>query len=211
MNIYEKLQKARVELQDLNLKMGGYNKFADFKYFELKDFLPEINKIFNKLKLFSKFDLLENGGVLTIINAEKIDEQVTFTTPKAEIILKGQNGLQMIGSTHTYLKRYCYLNALEIVEDDIVNATIDKDKSENQNSNFFKSWRGKRDEKYYYVDTHNGYVATTSEKGFEDDDFNHEIGNYFKTLELAEKYLSDLKEFSRKWHEKNGSHEKEEE
>lgn len=130
MNIFEKIQSARVELQEINLKMGGYNKFADFKYFELKDFLPEINKIFNKLKLFSKFDLLENEGILTIINAEKTDEQVTFTTPKAEIVLKGQNGLQMIGSTHTYLKRYCYCNALEIVEDDAINATIDKEKTE---------------------------------------------------------------------------------
>lgn len=130
MNIFEKIQAARVELQEMNLKMGGYNKFADFKYFELKDFLPEINKIFNKLKLFSKFDLLENEGILTIINAEKTDEQVTFTTPKAEIVLKGQNGLQMIGSTHTYLKRYCYCNALEIVEDDAINATIDKEKTE---------------------------------------------------------------------------------
>jgi peptidyl-prolyl cis-trans isomerase family protein len=130
MNIFEKIQAARVELQEMNLKMGGYNKFADFKYFELKDFLPEINKIFNKLKLFSKFDLLENEGILTIINAEKTEEQVTFTTPKAEIVLKGQNGLQMIGSTHTYLKRYCYCNALEIVEDDAINATIDKEKTE---------------------------------------------------------------------------------
>ena len=197
MNIYEKLQKARVELQESGLKKSGYNKFANFDYFELKDFLPKINEIFLKLKLFSKFDLLENEGVLTIINAEKPDEKEKFVT----------NGLQQIGST---LKRYCYYNALEIIINDEVDATIDKDKSENQNSNFFKSWRGKRDEKYYYVDTHNGYVATTSEKGFEDDDFNHEIGNYFKTLELAEKYLSDLKEFSRKWHEKNGSYEKEE-
>ena len=53
MNIYEKLQKARVELQSLGLKMGGHNKFADFKYFELKDFLPKVNEIFENLKLFS--------------------------------------------------------------------------------------------------------------------------------------------------------------
>ena len=132
MNIYEKLQKARVELQSLGLKMGGHNKFADFKYFELKDFLPKVNEIFEKLKLFSKFDLLENEGVLTVINIEKTDEAITFVTPKAEIVLKGQNGLQMIGSTHTYLKRYCYLNALEIVEDDAINAIIDKDKYSKQ-------------------------------------------------------------------------------
>jgi peptidyl-prolyl cis-trans isomerase family protein len=135
-NIYEKLQKARVELQSLGLKMGGHNKFADFKYFELKDFLPKVNEIFEKLKLFSKFDLLENEGVLTVINTEKTDETITFVTPKAEIVLKGQNGLQMIGSTHTYLKRYCYLNALEIVEDDVINATIDKDKQQNKSKKY---------------------------------------------------------------------------
>lgn len=134
MNIYEKLQKARVELQELGLKMGGYNNHVNFKYFELRDFLPEVNSIFDKLKLFSKFDLLENEGVLTIINIEKTDETVTFVTPKPETILKGQNGLQMIGSAHTYLKRYCYLNALEIVDDDIINANIDKDKN-NTNQN----------------------------------------------------------------------------
>jgi peptidyl-prolyl cis-trans isomerase family protein len=132
MNIYEKLQTARVELQNSGLRMGGHNKFADFKYFELKDFLPKVNEIFEKLKLFSKFDLLENEGVLTVINIEKTDETITFVTPKAEIVLKGQNGLQMIGSTHTYLKRYCYLNALEIVEDDAINAIIDKDKYSKQ-------------------------------------------------------------------------------
>ena len=132
MNIYEKLQTARVELQNSGLRMGGYNKFTDFKYFELKDFLPKVNEIFEKLKLFSKFDLLENEGVLTVINIEKTDEVITFVTPKAEIVLKGQNGLQMIGSTHTYLKRYCYLNALEIVEDDAINAIIDKDKYSKQ-------------------------------------------------------------------------------
>lgn len=136
MNIYEKLQKARVELQSSGLKMGGHNKFADFKYFELKDFLPKVNEIFEKLKLFSKFDLLENEGVLTVINTEKTDETITFVTPKAEIVLKGQNGLQMIGSTHTYLKRYCYLNALEIVEDDVINATIDKDKQQNKSKKY---------------------------------------------------------------------------
>ncbi|ASQ48371.1 hypothetical protein BCB68_05170 [Leptotrichia sp. oral taxon 498] len=130
MNIYEKIQQARIELQEMNLKKSGFNKFANFKYYDLKDFLPEVNTLFNKLKLFSKFDLLEEKATLTIINAEKIDELVVFESPKAEITLKGQNALQMIGSTHTYLKRYCYLNALEIIEDDEVNATIDKDKKQ---------------------------------------------------------------------------------
>ena len=143
MNIYEKLQKARVELQESGLKKSGHNKFANFDYFELKDFLPKINEIFLKLKLFSKFDLLENEGVLTIINAEKPDEKEKFVTPKITVEMKGQNGLQQIGSTHTYLKRYCYYNALEIIISDEVEAIIDKDKTVNQNSDLAKKQTAK--------------------------------------------------------------------
>ena len=45
-NIYEKLQECRVELQKMNLKKTGENKFAGFKYYELADFLPTVNELF---------------------------------------------------------------------------------------------------------------------------------------------------------------------
>lgn len=134
MNIYEKIQQARVELQKMGIKKSGHNKFANFDYFELKDFLPKVNEIFLYLKLFSKFDLLENEGVLTIINTENPEETIVFSTPKATIDMKGQNGLQQIGSTHTYLKRYCYYNALEIIINDETEATIGKNDNKNNST-----------------------------------------------------------------------------
>ena len=134
MNIYEKIQQARVELQKMGIKKSGHNKFANFDYFELKDFLPKVNEIFLVLKLFSKFDLLENEGVLTIINSENPEESIVFSTPKATIDMKGQNGLQQIGSTHTYLKRYCYYNALEIIINDETEATIGKNDNKNNST-----------------------------------------------------------------------------
>ena len=134
MNIYEKIQQARVELQKMGIKKSGHNKFANFDYFELKDFLPKVNEIFLDLKLFSKFDLLENEGVLTIINTENPEESIVFSTPKATIDMKGQNGLQQIGSTHTYLKRYCYYNALEIIINDETEATIGKNDNKNNST-----------------------------------------------------------------------------
>ena len=134
MNIYEKIQQARVELQKMGIKKSGHNKFANFDYFELKDFLPKVNEIFLDLKLFSKFDLLENEGILTIINTENPEENIIFTTPKAVIEMKGQNGLQQIGSTHTYLKRYCYYNALEIIINDETEATIGKNDNKNNST-----------------------------------------------------------------------------
>ena len=126
-NIYEKLQLARIELQELKLKKSGKNKFANFNYYELADFLPHINKIFGELKLFSKFDLLLEKATLTIIDIENEKSQITFESDKTEAILKGTTAIQQLGATHTYLKRYLYLNALEIVENDAVDANIGKD------------------------------------------------------------------------------------
>ena len=51
LNLFQKLQKARVELQEMNLKKSGQNKFAGFSYYELSDFLPAINIICNNVNL----------------------------------------------------------------------------------------------------------------------------------------------------------------
>lgn len=132
MNIYEKLQAARVELQNKKLKKSGKNKFAGFEYFELSDFLPAINEIFNSHKLFSRFLINDNQATLQIINAEKTDEEIIFSMPTAELELKGCNKLQALGGVNTYMRRYLYLNALEIVEADLFDAEAGKDKENKQ-------------------------------------------------------------------------------
>lgn len=127
MNIYEKLQTSRIKLQEMKLKKSGLNKFANFSYYELADFLPQINKIFGEMKLFSKFDLLTEKATLTIIDIEKEESKIIFESDKIEAVLKGTTSIQQLGATHTYLKRYLYLNALEIVENDFVDASIGKE------------------------------------------------------------------------------------
>ena len=57
MNIYEKLSKARVLLQSKQLKKSGKNSYSCFTYFELGDFMPEVNKIFEEFGLCSVFNL----------------------------------------------------------------------------------------------------------------------------------------------------------
>ena len=99
----------------------------------MSDFLPQINKIFGEIKLFSKFDLLAEKATLTIIDIEKEGSQIIFESDKTEAILKGTTAIQQLGATHTYLKRYLYLNALEIVENDFVDASIGKDEKETSN------------------------------------------------------------------------------
>lgn len=123
MNIYEKLQKCRVELQNMKLKKSGENKFAKFKYFELADFLPAINKLFFENKLFSNFSIIEEVATLQIINCETPEECIFFKSPTASADKIG-TPIQALGAEHTYLRRYLYLNALEITEEDTLDAVI---------------------------------------------------------------------------------------
>lgn len=130
MNIYEKLQAARVELQNKKLKKSGKNKFSGFDYFELSDFLPAINELFKQYKLFSQFIIADNQASLHIIDAEKVEDAVIFSMPTAELELKGCNKLQALGGVNTYLRRYLYLNALEIVEADLFDAEAGKEEKQ---------------------------------------------------------------------------------
>ena len=49
MNIYEKLNKAKLALQSGGLKKSGRNDFAKYEYFELSDFIPTILRLENEL------------------------------------------------------------------------------------------------------------------------------------------------------------------
>ena len=146
MNVFEKLQKCRVELQKTQLKKTGKNSYSGFDYFELKDFLPTVNELFEKYKLFSNFSITLDGlAVLDIIDTEWISQEnrkdesleffkqneyffkATFTSPIEELELKGCNKIQALGGVHTYMKRYLYMNALEIVEADMFDSVTGKE------------------------------------------------------------------------------------
>lgn len=119
--IYEKLQQARILLQGKKLKKSGKNSYSGFTYYELADFLPQVNQIFYDLKLCSNFSMRDGYAILTVTDWE--DESFTdFITPTETLELKGCSKIQALGGVHTYLKRYLYMNALEIVESDMLDA-----------------------------------------------------------------------------------------
>lgn len=41
-NIYQKIQKVKLELSQRNLKKTGQNTFSHFEYYQLEDILPSI-------------------------------------------------------------------------------------------------------------------------------------------------------------------------
>lgn len=119
MSIYAKLAQARVKLQKENLKKTGNNR--SFKYFELKDFLPRVNEIFDELKMCAVVRYSFELATLTIYDCEK-DESIEFTSPMVQKALPSGTEIQNLGAIQTYQRRYLYLTALEIVEDDLVDS-----------------------------------------------------------------------------------------
>lgn len=124
MNIYEKLQEARVELQGMNLKKSGKNSFAQYDYFELADFMPHINRIMLDKKLTGFCSFTEDLASLTLVNSEKPEERIVFTSPMSKANLKGCHEVQNLGAVETYQRRYLYTTAFEIVEADLLDPLI---------------------------------------------------------------------------------------
>lgn len=123
MNVYEKLQTARVALQQMSLKKTGENKFSNYKYFELGDFLPQTQELFLQQKLCGVVSFKTDIATLTVVNTEKPEEQIVFESPMSSAALKGMHDIQNLGAVQTYLRRYMWMDAMEIVEHDAVDAS----------------------------------------------------------------------------------------
>ena len=119
MNIYEKVQKIKDMILRANLKKSGRNAFAGYSYYELSDILPFIIKSCNELKLFTKIDFTEEVATLEIINAEEPNEKIQYPSPMKELSLKGANAIQALGGVETYQRRYLYMTAFDITENDM--------------------------------------------------------------------------------------------
>ena len=133
-NIYQKMQAIKEELLEMNLKKSGLNKFANFSYYELSDFLPQIIKLCNKYNLFTQINFDKENGTLTIVNAENTDETISYITPTEELELKGCNKIQALGGTQTYLRRYLYMNAFDITENDLFDNIAGKNTTSNKST-----------------------------------------------------------------------------
>lgn len=122
MNVYEKLQQMRVDLQRINPKKTGNNKFAGYTYYELGDFIPHVNQLMNEHKLTSCISF-GDIGCLEIIDCQKPEDRVIFTCPMSTANLKGCHEVQNTGAVITYVRRYLWTNALELTEHDALDAT----------------------------------------------------------------------------------------
>lgn len=128
MNVFQKLNQARALFHKKELKKSGHNKFAGYHYFELSDFVVPALEIFNDVGLVSTIRFGKEQAELVVVNVDKPDEIIVFTSPMSEANLKGCHPVQNLGAVETYIRRYLWVTALEIVEHDALDATTGSDK-----------------------------------------------------------------------------------
>jgi hypothetical protein len=132
MTIYEKLAEARVRFQDSNIKMTGENSFAKYKYFELSDILPIINRLGKEIGFVCLVSFSDDLASLTVKDISG-EGEIIFTSPMSTAELKGCHAVQNLGAVQTYLRRYLYQTAFEIVEAEQLDALpLDRQEAKQQ-------------------------------------------------------------------------------
>jgi len=120
--VHKKLMEARIRLYNTKLKKTGLNKFAGYSYFELGDFLPDIQIIFYELGLCGVVSYDASYATLSITDIDD-GTVIVIASPMAGAELKGAHPIQNLGAVETYQRRYLWMTALEIVEHDVIDSS----------------------------------------------------------------------------------------
>ena len=122
MSVHKKLMAARVKLLATDLKKSGRNTFQNYSYFELGDFIPHIQTIFNDIGLCGVVTFNNEYAQLCITDVDD-GTVIVITSPMAEAALKGAQPIQLMGSIQTYQRRYLWMAAMELTEHDTIDMT----------------------------------------------------------------------------------------
>jgi len=134
--ILQKLADVRVRVQEQVKTKSGHNKFSNYDYFELSDFLPIANRELAKEGLLAVFSIVYSDAGIEIATMDILtgegekNEGVKFQAPTAECNIKGASPIQNQGGKFTYMRRYLWLMALELTDADVV----DQQPNENKES-----------------------------------------------------------------------------
>lgn len=115
------LQQKIVKISnEIRLKKDGKNDFNKYNYFTPDNIMMALNPLLDKYSVFTHFNLKWNLDIemytatLTITDGDKSETYVLDLEPS---VISKVSGPQNAGSTMTYAKRYCLMNAFNIADD----------------------------------------------------------------------------------------------
>lgn len=121
MSVLRKLNAARAAFHKEPVKKTGLNEFAGYTYFQIADFVVPALAIFSEVGLCAVVSFDATTAKMTITDIEDGSELV-ITSPMSSAALKGCHEVQNLGAVQTYLRRYLWVCALEIVEHDALDS-----------------------------------------------------------------------------------------
>lgn len=126
LNVYGKLLEARKRFLDAGVKKSGKNTYAEFKYFTLDDIIPAKQEIFKDLGLADIITFEGEEAILFLHDVDNPGEFIVFKSQLDEDESLIKNPIQKVGAIQTYIRRYLYMLALDIIESDGIEAVTDK-------------------------------------------------------------------------------------
>jgi len=123
MKILKKMNEAVEIIKSQNLKKKGKNTFSKYDYYTPEQVSELVIGACHKVKLFPKFDLKRNElgivGVLSIYDIESDEAPVVFEMASDIPNIKATNVSQQLGGAMTYTKRYLFMNAFDIADNNL--------------------------------------------------------------------------------------------
>lgn len=112
-NLFKSLASFQQEVPVIHKDTQGYG----YTYTNLTNILTTINPIMKKNGLgFTQ--LLEGDGLKTIIfHCESGESLESIANIPQDVVLKGMNAFQVLGSANTYIRRYALSSALGLITD----------------------------------------------------------------------------------------------
>lgn len=140
MNVYQKLQAARLKFLQAGVRKTGKNMHLEFTYFELADIVPAAETIFSEVGLLGVTSFSGEEAVMHVFNVNDPEEKpIGFSAPftKIQPIItnsgkQATNEMQALGSSITYMRRYLWQLALDIIEADSIDSMVGADTTPTQ-------------------------------------------------------------------------------
>ena len=131
-NIHQRVAQVKKDLMGVEIKKSGENKFAGFKYHELSDFLSEIVKLnqTHGVNDTIRIDPTTQTAVLRLTSVDDKEDYTETVVPYVEAQMTSKTDpIQRMGATITYMRRYLYMTAYAIQENDTVDAAPQSEKT----------------------------------------------------------------------------------
>lgn len=119
LNIYQRLALVREKFASAGITKSGKNMQLKSKYFELDDIVPVAMPLFHEQNLIPMVNFTKDDATMTILDMSDPQTTIVFTAPMREWLGNAAvTPVQALGATETYMRRYLYQQALDIVEAD---------------------------------------------------------------------------------------------